>query len=105
MDTWAIKPHYKGRTFKDRKLTFEFPITNCIIEMDFKISNSVTPVFSWSTKNNTIEKISATEVIMKSRILDVPVNTYLSDLKMTFENGNVETQFLITLQILKPTTE
>lgn len=105
MNTWTIKPHYKGRTFNTRKITFPFDVTGCIIEMDFKLQNSKDPVFLWSTIDNTLDIISSTEVLMTERILDVPVNSYISDLKITFPDGKIYTQFFISLQVLKSITE
>jgi len=89
--SWTIKPCKKGDTINSKKITFPFDITDCIITMQFKVSANAKTVFEWSTVNNTFEKISSTEIIMKSRILDVVPFTYLSDLQVKFNNGEVQT--------------
>ena len=41
---------------------------------------------------------------MKSRILDIGVSNYISDLQVTFEDGTVYTYFKASLQILQDIT-
>lgn len=101
---WTIKPHIKGDTFNSRKITFPFEITNCRIDMQFKQNATTRIIFNWTTENNTFEKISSTEIIMKSRILDIGVSNYISDLQVTFEDGTVYTYFKASLQILQDIT-
>lgn len=102
--TWTIKPHIKGDTFNSRKITFPFDITNCRIDMQFKLTPISREIFSWSTEDNTFEKISATEVIMNSRILNFHTANYVSDLQVTFLDGTVYTYFKANLQILQDIT-
>ena len=105
IQTWTIKPHIKGDTFNSRKITFPFEITDCRIDMQFRLNGTGTSIFEeWSTENLTFEKISATEVIMKSRIINQKVGTYTSDLQVTFEDGTVYTYFKASLQILQDIT-
>lgn len=104
IQTWVIKPHIKGDTFNSRKITFPFDITNCIIEMQFKVTVRAGVSFAWSTEDDTFEKISSTEVIMKSRILDFSVSGYISDLQVTFEDGTVYTYLRANLQIIQDVT-
>ena len=101
---WAIKPHIKGDTFNSRKFTFPFDITNCIIEMQFKVTVRAGVSFAWSTEDDTFEKISSTELIMKSRILDAAVSGYISDLQVTFDDGVIYTYLRANLQILQDVT-
>lgn len=102
--TWTIQPHIKGDTFNSRKITFPFTITDCVIEMQFKMGGG-SVIFAWTTENNTFEKISSTEIIMKSRILDQRVGSYISDLQVTFLDGTVYTYFKANLQILQDITQ
>lgn len=104
MNNWAIKNHIKGDTFNQRNIVFPFDITNCKIEMQFKQSLIRPVYFYWSTEDNTFEKISSTEVIMKSRLLDVEASDYISDLQVTFENGNVQTYLTSTIKIIQDVT-
>ena len=103
--TWTIKPHIKGDTFNSRKITFPFDITDCLIEMQFRQNAVSRVIFNWTTENNTFEKISSTEIIMKSRILDFGVSNYVSDLQVTFLDGTVYTYFKANLQILQDITQ
>ncbi len=103
--TWKIKPHIKGDTFNSRKITFPFDITNCLIEMQFRPYGEGSVFFNWTTENNTFEKISSTEIIMKSRILDQRIGNYVSDLQVTFLDGTVYTYFKANLQILQDVTQ
>jgi hypothetical protein len=72
--------------------------------MQFKITKTGNPVFYWSTVDESFEKISATEVVMKSRLLDNYVYKYISDLQVTFEDGTVYTYFTANLQIIQDIT-
>ena len=108
--TWNIKKgtsdfdFIKGDTFNSREITFPFDITNVKIQMQFKLKANTQTIFLWSTENNTFEKISATKVIMKSRILDFPVNNYVSDMQLTFANGVVNTTLRANLKIVQDIT-
>ena len=102
--TWTIKPHIKGDTFNSRKITFPFDITNCRIDMQFKLIAISRTAFAWSTEDDTFEKTSSTEVVMNSRILDFNTATYISDLQVTFPDGTVYTYFKASLQILQDIT-
>jgi hypothetical protein len=104
IQTWAIKPHIKGDTFNSRKITFPFDITDCRIDMQFKVTVRAGISFAWSTEDNTFEKISSTEVIMKSRILGEAVSGYISDLQVSFEDGTIYTYLRANLQILQDVT-
>ena len=101
---WNIKPHIKGDTFNSRKITFPFDITYCRIDMQFRKQPNDTIVFEWSTEDDTFEKLSSTEIIMKSRILNEKVDIYYSDLQVTFQDGTVYTYFKANLQILQDIT-
>jgi hypothetical protein len=61
-------------------------------------------VFSWSTENDTFEKISATEVTMKSRILDNATGVYISDLQVVFPDTTVFTYFNARIEINQDVT-
>ncbi len=104
MANWNIGKHIKGDTFNQRKITFPFDITDCIIKMQFKINPVGNASFEWSTENDTFEKISSTEIIMKSRILDVTVYNYIADLEVTFQDGDVYTYFTANLQVIQDIT-
>jgi len=97
--TWIINPCKKGDTINSKKITFPFDITDCIISMQFKLSANAKTIFEWSSEDDTFEKISSTEIIMKSRILDVLPFTYLSDLQVIFNNGEVQTYLNAELTI------
>ena len=74
---WTIKPHTKGTTFRSKKITFPFEISNYEIKIPFRISqSSVNPIFQWDTSDGSIEKISATEIVIKERIINFTVATY-----------------------------
>lgn len=111
IQTWNIKrglndfEFIKGDTFNSRKITFLFDITNVQIDMQFKLRAGTQTVFSWSTENGTFEKISSTEVIMKSRILDYPANNYLSDMQLTWGVDTVVTVSKATLKIIQDITQ
>lgn len=105
LKTWTIKePHIKGTTFNERKITFPFDITNCKIDMHFKQNILSKPVFYWSTIGNSFEKISSTEIKMKSCILDFPVGNYLADLQVTYQDGTIYPYFKASLQIIQNIT-
>lgn len=100
---WTIPPHIKGDTFNSRKITFPFDITDCRIDMQFKMGGG-SPIFQWSTEDNTFEKINANEVIMNSVILNFRPGGYVSDLQVTFLDGTVYTYFTAKLQIIQDIT-
>ena len=108
--TWNIQKgvndfdFIKGDTFNSRKITFPFVITNVKIEMQFKLRAVAQTSFFWSTVDNTFEKINATEIIMKSRILDFPADSYISDMQFTYENGTVITHLKANLKIVQDIT-
>lgn len=104
IQTWTIKPHIKGDTFNSRKFTFPFDITNCEIKMQFKQSAQSQVSFSWDTLDNSFEKISSTELIMNSKVLDNSPFTYISDLQVIFEDGRVCTYLKANLQIIQDVT-
>jgi len=104
MENWNIGTHIKGDTFNQRKITFPFDITDCVIKMQFRTNPIGAVAFYWSTENDTFEKISTTEIIMKSRILDTYVANYISDLEVTFQDGTVYTYFTANLQIKQDIT-
>ena len=105
LQTWVIKPHIKGDTFNSRKITIPFDITDSRIDMQFRLNGTGTSIFEeWSTENLTFEKISANEVIMKSRIINQKAGNYASDLQVTFEDRTVYTYFKASLQILQDIT-
>ncbi len=104
MSNWDISRHIKGDTFNQRKITFPFDITDCKIEMQFKIDPTSSTVFYWSTVDSTFEKINSTTVIMKKRILNFPVSNYISDLQVTFLDGSVQTYLNANLQIIQDIT-
>ena len=97
--TWNISPQLKGTTLNQKKLTFPFDITNCIVTMQFK-NAGLKVFFEWSTVNGTFEKISPTEIIMKSRLLDYNIGTYNSYLKVTFSSGEIKIPIKATISIL-----
>lgn len=108
--TWNIRKgdndydFIKGDTFNSRKITFPFDITNIEIEMQFKLRAGAQTNFYWSTTNGTFEKISTTEIIMKSRILNYAPNNYVSDMQLTYANGTVITQIKASLKIVQDIT-
>jgi hypothetical protein len=102
--TWKPRPHKKGDTFNSRKITFPFDITDCRIDMQFRKQANDVIVFSWSTEDDTFEKISATEVTMKSKKLNEAPGVYISDLQITFANNNVYTYFDVVLKIIQDIT-
>jgi len=104
MTNWNIGQHVKGDTFNQRKITFPFDITDCIIKMQFRVNPISAVVFFWSTENDTFEKISTTEIIMKSRILDTYVSNYVSDLEVIFQDGTVVTYLTANLKIIQDIT-
>lgn len=99
--TWNIKPQLKGTTLNQKKLTFPFDITNCIVKMQFKGLGVTSKVdFEWSTIDGTFEKISATEIIMKSRLLDYNIGVYNAILKVEFSSGEIKKPIKATISIL-----
>jgi len=104
LQVWKIKPHIKGDTFSSRQITFPFDITACKIEMQFREIANSRLMFFWSTTNNTFEKINANQIIMKSRILDDKVASYISDLQVIYPDGTVQTYFNATIQIISDIT-
>ncbi len=104
MANWSIPKHIKGDTFNQRKITFPFDITDCVIKMQFRVTSVSNIVLEFTTENNTFEKISSTEVLMKSRILNVSASNYIADLEVTFLDGTVYTYFTANLQIIQDIT-
>ena len=99
IQTWTIKQHIRGNTLNAKDITFPFDISNCKIDLDFKLgSGSV--IFKWSTDNNTFVKTSDFTINMKSRYLDFKQGTYSAYLKVTFPDGTVQTYFKANLQII-----
>jgi hypothetical protein len=103
--TWTIRPHIKGDTFNSRKITFPFDITDCRIDMQFRKQANDKIEFAWSTEDDTFEKISSTEVIMKSVKLNNNASFYYSDLQIIFLNETVYTYFKAQIHILQDITE
>lgn len=107
---WRIKQStgnfdfIKGDTLNSRKITFPFEITNCRIDMQFRKQANDTIVFKWSTEDDTFEKISENEIIMKSINLNFPPYNYISDLQVIFENGTILTYFKASLNIVQDIT-
>jgi hypothetical protein len=108
--TWNIQKgvndfeFIKDDTFNSIKITFPFTITTSKIEMQFKLRAGTGSVFSWSTEDGTFEKISSTEIIMKSRLLAYPANNYISDMQVTLANGTVTTYLRANLKIVQDIT-
>lgn len=102
--TWNISPIIKGDTFNSRQITFPFDITNCVIDMQFKQNPHGRVEFKWSTIDNTFEKINATTIVMKGRVLDFNASKYLSDLQVTYQDGTRYTYFKANLQIIQDIT-
>ena len=102
--TWTINPHIKGNTFNSRKITFPFDITDCRIDMQFRKQANDTIAFAWSTSDDTFDKISSTELIMKSRKLDAAAEVYISDLQVIFSDETIITYFNVRLEILQDIT-
>jgi hypothetical protein len=98
--TWNINPQLKGTTLNQKKLKFPFDITNCVISMQFKGVGLSKTSFEWSTVNGSFEKINATEVIMKSRLLDYNIGTYNATLKVVFSSGEIKRPIKVTMMIL-----
>lgn len=100
MENWNISPHKKGNTFGNKKITFPFSIKRCKINMKFTNFNVRNDVIEWSTENNTLIKETDYRILMKSRLLNVPIGTYSADVNVTFEDGSIQTYFTANLQII-----
>lgn len=100
IENWNIAQHRKGNTFNKRKITFPFNIRNCNIVMKFKTSSFGNTIVEWNTTNGSLFKQTDNIIIMQNRILDIPLGTYDADFNITFEDGNIQTYFTATLQII-----
>lgn len=105
IQTRTTRPHIKGNFFNNRHFTFPFSIANCVIIMQFKqgIGNRV--VFSWSTEDDSFERISDFKIKMKGKILNYAVGTYISDLLVIFPDNVPYTQFKYNIEIVQNITE
>jgi hypothetical protein len=68
--------------------------------MQFRTSDFSNIIATWNTSDNTFLKETEYTLIMKSRIIDIPLGTYEADLNIIFEDGNIQTYFTATLQII-----
>ena len=93
-----IADHKRGTTFDGISFTFEEEQTNGTflpmnltgfrIDIDFLVNKNGTPVFSFSTANSTIS-VSNSVVTMLPRLITVPENRYMFDIKFTNPNGEI----------------
>jgi len=97
--TWNLKQHIRGNTLNAKNITFPFDVSDCKIELQFRLGVS-SVMFFWSTENNTFERTSDFIIKMKSRLLDQKQGNYSAFLKVTFPDGTVETYFKANLQII-----
>ena len=95
---WTLKPHLKGDTINSKNITFPFDISDCKIDLQFKMGGG-SVIFQWTTENSTFEKTTDFIVKMKSRVLDFRIGSYSAFLKVTFPDGTVQTYFKANLQI------
>ena len=98
--TWTLKQHIKGNTLNAKNITFPFDVSDCKIDLEFRIGTGSTVMFFWSTENNTFERTSDFIIKMKSKMLDQKQGMYSGFLKVTFPDGTVETYFKANLQII-----
>jgi hypothetical protein len=105
LKTWKMDSQKRGDTFNQRNITFPFDITNCDINMQFRKQANDTVEFAWSTSDGTFEKVSATKVIMKSKLINANAGVYLSDLEVRFNATTIYTYCNATLQIYQDITQ
>lgn len=106
MTVYNFPDHTKGDTFKERKITLGFDITDAIVKMQFKVADNSNAFFQWSTEDESflVENLSQGILLMNSAILNYPAMTYFYDLQVTDVDGNVNTYFKGSLSILNDIT-
>lgn len=106
MTVYNFPNHTKGDTFKERRITLGFDITDAIVKMQFKVADNSNTFFQWSTEDESFLVEDAAEgiLLMNSAILNYPAMTYFYDLQVTDVDGNVNTYFKGSLSILNDIT-
>jgi hypothetical protein len=99
--------HYKGDTFKNKQIIFNFDLTGATIKIKFKLQVNSPVAFSWLTADGTISIIDAVNgrITMNSKIIDVAPATYIFDCQITFADGRVQTYFAGTIIIEQDITK
>jgi hypothetical protein len=105
MEIVNFDPVVKGNTFNQVLMTFPFDITGACITMQFRNKVGGKLAFEWSTEDNTISVISATEIYLLARIMNYPAYTYYYDFTVVLPSGVTYTYFEGTLTITQNISE
>jgi len=107
IQTWTMKDHFSGDTFKDKIFTFPFDITGCTFLMQFRKAkvgvNDNLVSFEWKSSDGSFEITDAEngKLLMKKQVVTAEFGLYVSDLQMTKLNGDIETLFNAKLNVIQ----
>lgn len=107
LKTWEIRCIKRGDTFKAKRITLPFDITDCTFLMQFrKIAIGVNPnevAFEWSSADNSfiIDDAPNGVLIMNKKVIDVEPSSYVSDFQITRANGDIETLYNAIIPIIE----
>lgn len=106
MNVYNFPDHIKGDTFKQRRITLGFDISESQVKMQFKIPDNSNSFFEWSTEDESfiVEDASQGILLMNKAILDYPALTYFYDLQVIDSEFDVNTYIKGSLSILNDTT-
>ena len=107
MEIVNFDPVVKGNTFNQVKMTFPFDITGACMTMQFRNRVGGKLAFEWSTEDNTISVISATEIYLLARIMNYPAYKYYYDFTVVMPDANstTYTYFEGTMEITQNISE
>lgn len=101
---YNFQDHYKGSTFNDIPIVFNFDITGATILCQIKKSeNDSVIVYEWKTGTNiTVVNASIGSISLnKVNIFDKPKGKYVYDLQIIFSDGTSETYLKGAINIIQ----
>lgn len=106
---WDIHCLKKGDTFKAKIITFPFDITEFTFLMQFRkaeigdVNNENVVAFEWKMSDDSFEITDAIngKLKMNKKVIDSEQGLYVSDLQVTYPNGDIETMFDASIKIIE----
>lgn len=101
--------HYRGDSTLNIQIQFSgMDLTNYIIKIDFRESPAINtdPTYFWSTEDNSIMFVDATQgiITLNSKIIDVKPTLYYYDVQLHRPDGFIQTMFKGTQTIIQDVT-
>jgi hypothetical protein len=112
MYTYNFPDHYKGDTFEGKVFTLQVndepaPLEGASIKMDLRKNNKeTTPLTLRLSTGNGITILNPASGIFSidNQMIDIPAETYVFDIQITFSNQEVKTYVGGTWTILQDVT-